>query len=175
MPSRWPPAARRPARDPAEVTETRAFRFGSTKGCRQDACRPLNRPDVGKHGLFCNPERRGVAFSAGLAAASDEQQHRHHSAACPRSRTPRRRDGARRRSNCPATAHLAGECSCDLSALRHERVLCRRTTPLPASPQTSGLPIGHPGCCLDRRRERALVCLPPVVEGRSWISPSRRW
>lgn len=71
-PSRWPPAARRPARDPAEVTETRAFRFGSTKGCRQDACRPLNRPDVGKHGLFCNPERRGVAFSAGLAAASDE-------------------------------------------------------------------------------------------------------
>jgi hypothetical protein len=37
------------------------------------------------------------------------------------------------------------------------------------------MPIGHPGCCLDRRRERALLCLPPVVEGLSWISPSRRW
>jgi hypothetical protein len=23
------------------------------------------------------------------------------------------------------------------------------------------LPIGHPGCCLDRRRERASLCLPP--------------
>ena len=39
----------------------------------------------------------------------------------------------------------------------------------------SALPIGHPGCCLDRRRERALLCLPPVVEGLSWTSPSRRW
>ena len=24
------------------------------------------------------------------------------------------------------------------------------------------LPIGHPGCCLDRRRERASLCLPPL-------------
>jgi hypothetical protein len=37
------------------------------------------------------------------------------------------------------------------------------------------LPVGHPGCCLDRRRERALLCLPAGVEGLSWISPSRRW
>jgi len=51
------------------VTETKGFRFGSTTGIRQDACRPLNRPDPGKHRLFCNPERRGVAFIGGLAAA----------------------------------------------------------------------------------------------------------
>jgi hypothetical protein len=31
--------------------------------------------------------------------------------------------------------------------------------------RTSALPIGHPGCCLDRRRERALLCLPPGCGG----------
>ena len=46
--------------------------------------------------------------------------------------------------------------------------------PRPAAGATA-MPIGHPGCCLDRRRERASLCPPPVVEGRSWTSPSRRW
>jgi len=40
--------------------------------------------------------------------------------------------------------------------------------------RTSALPIGHPCCCLDGRRERASLCLPPGVEGLSWTSPSRR-
>ena len=34
----------------------------------------MNRRDPGKHPRFCNPERRGVAFIAGLAAAYDDQQ-----------------------------------------------------------------------------------------------------
>jgi hypothetical protein len=32
----------------------------------------VNRREPGKHRLFCNPEKRGVTFIAGLAAAADE-------------------------------------------------------------------------------------------------------
>ena len=32
-------------------------------------------------------------------------------------------------------------------------------------------PIGHPGCCLDRRRERALLCQPPVRRAISGPAP----
>ena len=47
----------------------------------------------------------------------------------------------------------------------------------PAPPsRKEGLDIEASSCrCLDRRRERASQCLPPVVEGLSWTSPSRRW
>ena len=51
----------------------------------------------------------------------------------------------------------------------------RSSAPLTPTPDDRALPIGHPGCCLDRRRERASLCLPPGVEGLSWTSPSRRW
>ena len=51
---------------------TKGFCFGSTNGSQQAACRPVHPPDAGKHRLFCNPERRGVAFIAGLSAAEDE-------------------------------------------------------------------------------------------------------
>ena len=36
---------------------------------------------------------------------------------------------------------------------------------------TAALPIGHPGCCLDRRRERALLCQPPVRRAISGPAP----
>ena len=64
----------RPALAAAKPTETEDFSFGSTNGSRQDACRPLNRLDPGKHRLFCNPERRGVDFRSGLAAALDDEE-----------------------------------------------------------------------------------------------------
>ena len=48
------------------------------------------------------------------------------------------------------------------AADRPGRVQRRRGRRQRPDPWASALPIGHPGCCLDRRRERALLCLPPV-------------
>jgi hypothetical protein len=55
--------------DADNATAIEDLSFSSTNRSRQDACPSLNRPDPGKHRLFCSPERRGVAFIAGLAAA----------------------------------------------------------------------------------------------------------
>ena len=46
--------------------------------------------------------------------------------------------------------------------------------PLEASRIRVLLLIGHPRCCLDRRRGRACYCL-PLSEGLEKTSPSRRW
>jgi hypothetical protein len=48
------------------------FSLLSTSGSRQNARWPLNPPDVGKHRLFRNPEKRSVPLIAGLAAAWDD-------------------------------------------------------------------------------------------------------
>jgi hypothetical protein len=53
----------------AKPKKTEAFCFGSKNGSRHDACQPVNPRDPGKHPRFCNPERRGVALIARLAAA----------------------------------------------------------------------------------------------------------
>jgi hypothetical protein len=57
------------AGDAAQVTQTDDLCCGWANGNGRPLCRPLNRPDPGKHQLFCNPERRAVAFIANLAAA----------------------------------------------------------------------------------------------------------
>ena len=43
--------------------------FDSANRSRQGACRPPNRRDPGKHSRFCNPERPGAEFIAGVVAA----------------------------------------------------------------------------------------------------------
>jgi hypothetical protein len=57
------------------VTEIDDFFFASANSSRRDGCRLLDRHDPSKQGLFCYPERRGVEFIAGVAAARDDVQH----------------------------------------------------------------------------------------------------
>ena len=46
-----------------------------------------------------------------------------------------------------------------------------KSSRLRSASETAPLPIGHPGCCLDRRRERALLCQPPVRRAISGPAP----
>ena len=65
---------RRPCRDAAQVGEIDDFSFASASSSPRDTCRPLDRHDPSKHGLFCYPDRRGVRFIAGVAAARDDKR-----------------------------------------------------------------------------------------------------
>jgi hypothetical protein len=60
------------------VTEFDDFSFASANSSRRDACRRLDRHDPSKQGLFCYPERRGVEFMAGVAAARECDEGRAH-------------------------------------------------------------------------------------------------
>jgi hypothetical protein len=62
----------RPGRGAAEVSEIDDFSFASANSSRRVACRPLDRHGPSKQDLFCYPERRGVEFMAGVAAARDD-------------------------------------------------------------------------------------------------------
>ena len=65
---------RRPCRDAAQVGEIDDCSFASASSSPRDTCRPLDRHDPSKHGLFCYPDRRGVRFIAGVAAARDDER-----------------------------------------------------------------------------------------------------
>jgi len=68
---------------------------------RRDACRPLDRHDPSKQGLFCYPERRGVECTAGVAPARDEEH-------TSRATLPLHVDAAARRPRRGMTAAFVG-------------------------------------------------------------------